>query len=147
MQQLFEAAPMRTKEVMVDEQYTEAYSDKEEYKEPYLKNVTKSVSETVLVPYTDTVTETKQETYLERGNQLGKILTLGLGFQDQLKHKDVEVERKVDKLREETRTKNVPVQEEASRTAWRSVTKYNTKTRQVPKTVEFKVPIEQFRDR
>jgi len=132
---------------MVEEEYAEKYEEKEAYDEPYTEWVSKKESYEMQVPYTDTESRSVQTPYIERGNALGKFVTLGLGFQDKLKHETTSVSFDVTKYREETQTRDVQVPEVKQRTAYRTVAKYRTKTRQVPKTVEYKVPPEHFTER
>lgn len=144
--QLFEKAPLQTKEVQVEEQYVEPYDFQEAYEEPYVVTELRDETYTDLVPYTDTVQKDVPNVEVERWPLIAKILTLGI-VQDEFHVRTKKVNVDVTKYREVTRTRQVPWQKTEHRTAYRTVTRHRAKTRRVSKSVEYQVPMEQFRER
>lgn len=146
-QKLYESAPMQQKQVPVKQEYQEEYQEKEPFEEAYIKWTPGQESYTITVPYQDTVHQQVEYQTLERGPTFGKIISLGMGFQDRLENHTKTVSVPVTKYKEEIRSRAIKVPETAYRTAHRDVTKYTTKTRMVEQTVDYKVPLEQFMDR
>eukprot|EP00811_Abedinium_folium_P000406 NODE_10372_length_1356_cov_13.825875.p1 GENE.NODE_10372_length_1356_cov_13.825875~~NODE_10372_length_1356_cov_13.825875.p1 ORF type:complete len:303 (-),score=69.20 NODE_10372_length_1356_cov_13.825875:311-1219(-) len=142
--ELFEEAP-KTKQVIVEEEYLEAYKDKEEYDQEYIEWVAKEESYTEMVPYDEKQTRSEWQPYIEQGNTLGKVFTLGIGCRDKVQYERVESSCTVTKYKPETRYKTVQVPESRTRTALRDVIRHMKKVKMVEKTVTLDIDREQFR--
>lgn len=140
-QQKCDAYPTQTKttNVDVDEQYTVPRPVQEIYQEPYVEQ--EEFMEDYDAPETYDVPEQRSYTYEKRRGGIAGLLG---ETKTCTGHTTVMVQkvRFVSKKRKATR----PVTK--YRTAYRTVTHYDTKTRKksVPKTVEYRLPIDRFMD-
>ena len=138
-QELHAEAPPETQEVTVTEQYLDSYTDQEEYNQDYIAWVDKPKEVSEWVPTKKEVKVDVDMPYIKRQNFFQRLFK-----SPEMEYKTKTVRTTVDTFEEKRVEKMEKVPEVKQQVAQRPVTKYQTKSKDVVKTVEYSLPVQHF---